>query len=293
MAILLGFGVLSCVGCSIIAHYGIKREVARTPRDPVTGIILGAEERDLGSPESPSAALLVHGFVGDGTNFGDLPDRLAALGWRVRVIRLPGHGTDPRDFAKTTADEIVAKVRDEILALKKSHARVAVIGHSMGCAASTLAVSETGADALVWGAPYFGVSYKWYYVLRVETWNALFSPFIRWVYRTKGFIRVHCKEQRDKVHAYSWLPTHGAATLMDLGRQAGKQETLQKISCPVYWIHAKDDNAADYEAASRAYEQLASAEKRHDAPLHSDHHIYLDCDREEVMRNIEQFLGKP
>src|SRR5690606_21253255 len=76
----------------------VDREDRRTPRDSETGIMLGAEPHDLGPEDATKAALFVHGIAGCGNNFREVPDRLAAEGWRVRVLLLPGHGTSPKDL---------------------------------------------------------------------------------------------------------------------------------------------------------------------------------------------------
>ncbi|MBI3737142.1 alpha/beta fold hydrolase [Candidatus Sumerlaeota bacterium] len=295
-AILIALGavvvplILSAVGCAIIGNRGVAKEERETPRDPATGIILGAEERNLGPENSKSALLVVHGFIGDGSNFNDLPERMAARGWFVRVILLPGHGTSPRDFAERNPDEFIAKVRSELAALRAKHAKVAVVTHSMGAAISTLAVAEEGADALIWGAPYFGVSYKWFYVLPVETWAWLAHPVVHWVYRPDRAIIVHCPEARQHIRAYRWIPTRGALTLMELGRRAGKQETLDKIKCPVLWMHSPTDAAASPEAAQEAYDKLKCPKQKLTLD-NSDHHIYWDCQHDEVMAAVENFLG--
>ena len=106
------------VGCNTLAGRLAVRANNRAPRNPDTGILIGAEPRDLGPVDAPVAVLFVHGFVGAGNNFADLPDRVAAEGSRVRVMRLPGHGTSPHDLKRVTADELLMAVFGEIEALR-------------------------------------------------------------------------------------------------------------------------------------------------------------------------------
>src|SRR5690606_7917458 len=94
--------LLGVPGLNCAATYLVRRTDTRIPRDPATGIMLGAEERDLGPKDAPGVAILVHGFIGAGDNFDGLPEAIADAGWRVRVMRLPGHGTSPIDFEKTS-----------------------------------------------------------------------------------------------------------------------------------------------------------------------------------------------
>ncbi len=280
-------------GCGAITTHLVKRADQHALRNPDTGLLIGAEERDLGDANSSCGVLLVHGFIGGGNNFADLPERLAQRGWHVRVMRLPGHGTSPLDFEKQTPDELIQAVRNEISQMKKQHDTVAVVGHSMGCALSAIAISETPVDKLVLGAPYFSITYRWPLVLKVETWTTLLQPIIRWVYKGKHFMQVNRKEARDKILSYAWVPTKGAKTLIRLGDQARQDDVLENIHCPVLMIHAHGDRAASHKAALKAYKKLASQEKQFHWLERSNHQIFWDYESEEVMDAIETFLGMP
>lgn len=285
--------VVVLAGCRLATEGLVSRSDRRTPRDAATGIAVGGEERDLGPTDSPGAVLFVHGFVGGSNNFADLPDRLAAKGWRVRALRLPGHGTSPRDFARRSADELIDHVKGELRALKEKHDRVVVVGHSMGGALSSLAVSDLGAESLVLGAPYFGVSYKWFYVLPVETWHALLGPALGWVYKGKIFLMVARKEAKKDIYSYDWIPSAGTTTLIEIGRRANDPATLAKVSCPVLFLHAPGDDAASFDRARAAVERIGSPEKETVELPRSNHHIFFDYDRELVFESVERFVGSP
>lgn len=278
-------------GCRWITNHRVTIEDRDAARG-ADGVRIGYEERDLGPPDAAAAVLFVHGFVGATSNFADVPERLAAKGWRVRVMRLPGHGTSPRDYEKTTPEELTAAVREELAALRKRHKRVGVVSHSMGGTLSTLAVASEGGDALVLGAPYFGVTYRWYYILPVETWTRMLGPLVRWVYKGKLFIQVRCKEAKKDIDSYTWIPTRGAATLAELGRRANDPYVLSHVTCPVLMLHADGDHAASAERSKQALDRMASREKRFVPLPNSDHHIYWDCERELVATEIEKFLGE-
>jgi carboxylesterase len=215
---------------------------------------------------------------------------MAERGWRVVAMRLPGHGTSPKDFEKTTAEELIEAVRSELARLNAAHETTAVVTHSMGGSLATLAVAEEGADALVLGAPYFGVTYRWYYLLPPETWTNLMKPIIRWVYKGKLFIQVNCKEAKQQIDSYTWVPTRGAATLTRLGELARRPETLAAVQCPVLLLHSRGDVAAAAGRVEEAFAGLGSSEKRLVWLTDSNHHIYWDCDAETVKAEIVDFL---
>ncbi|MFC1736872.1 alpha/beta hydrolase [Candidatus Hydrogenedentota bacterium] len=281
------------VGCGVVSTQFVKRYEQRIPRNPETGIMLGAEERYLGPEDAFGAVLFVHGFVGTGDNFADLPERLAELGWRVRIMRLPGHGTSPFDYEKQTPEALLAAVTRELQALQSEYPTVALVGHSMGGALSTLAVSEHGADKLVLAAPYFGVTYHWYYGLKLETWTKITKPLMRWVYKGRLFIQVNRKEAKDSIGTYDWVPMQGLITLHEVGDLASDPAVLDKIACPVLLIHAEGDVASSIECAREAVERMASTDKRIVTLTKSNHHVFWDYERELVMDEICKFLGAP
>jgi carboxylesterase len=282
----------------VLALYRFVTEMLVTAVDEAVarndfGIMIGAEERDLGPAKSSGGCLLVHGFVGGSNNFADLPERLAERGWHVRVMRLPGHGTSPRDFENLQADDMVQAVRAELIAMHRRHRIVVLVGHSMGGTLATLAASEIRVNRLVLAAPYFGVTYRWYYGLAPEDWNALLSPVVRWVYKGKLFLQVNRTEAKDKIVSYTWVPSRGLSTLTSLGRWAGSADVLARIVCPVLTIHSSGDVAASQAATQKAVDAMASPEKPTLWLNRSNHHVFWDHEREQVIEAILDFLGTP
>lgn len=265
---------------------------ANAPRDPETGILIGAEELELGPADARSAVLLVHGFVGGSNNFGELPQRLAEEGYRVRAMRLPGHGTTPADFAATPASEFPLAVLREARALKENHGRVYLVGHSMGGSLVTLTAAMEPVDGLVLAAPYFGVTHQWYYGLSPERWTKLTAPVVRWVYKSRPFIRVNREEAKDEILSYVWIPAEGSVTLVHLGERASDPYVLEQIECPVLLMHGTEDFAASPEAAESAFNQLAAEDKTLVWYDDSDHHLFWDYDREAVIEKTIAFLNR-
>jgi carboxylesterase len=290
-------GVIVGLAAALLVYNGVAFNLAfhgddDKPRDSATDIFLGAEPRELGPENSPCAALFIHGFGGAGTDFADLPDRMAEKGWRVRIMLLPGHGTHPREMAKQTPESLLEAVRAEVKTLREHHDKVILISHSMGGALSTIVASEMPVDGLVLGAPYFRVTYRWYYVLPPEIWGRITGPFIRWVYKGKLFMQVNREEAKEHIISYTWLPSSAVRTLTKLGKRARAPETLGKVNCPVLILHGRDDIAASPEAAQKALEAIASRDKRFVLLDRSNHHMYWDYDQEQVFEETLAFADK-
>lgn len=268
----------------------VARSDARLPRNPETGILLGAEPRDLGPADAPGVVLFVHGFLGGSNNFADLPDRVAAAGWRARVTLLPGHGTSPLDLEKTTLAELEQAVLDEVRALRQQHQTVVLLGHSMGGALATRAASTERVEGLILCAPYFGVTHRWYYGLRPETWAEIGAPTFRWVYKGNLFRQVNRKDDRKKILSYQWTPVRSITMLMELGCRVNEPVTLDAIACPVLLIHSRDDSAASPEAAEKAVQAMPAQDKTFLWLSRSNHILFWDFERDEVAQAVLEFL---
>lgn len=273
-----------------MAYYLVGVWDGRAYRDPETGFLVGAEPVTLGPEDARTAVIFVHGFIGGGNNFWELPDRLAEAGFRAYVLRLPGHGTSPKDLRAVQGHELLQAVLDAVRDAKSRHQRVVLIGHSMGGALSTLAASIEPVDGLVLGGSFFRVTYYWAYVLRPEWWTRLTAPLIRWVYKGDVFIRVKNRSVKDQILSYRWIPSNASITLAHIGSLVRDPDLLRDIACPVLMFHSPNDTAASPTAAEQAFTQLGSDEKEFVWLENSDHHVFWDYEREEVAKKVLEFV---
>jgi carboxylesterase len=247
---------------------------------------------ELGDPASPTFCLLVHGFAGSRKDFDDLGERLAAQGCRVRMDRLPGHGTTPEDMEATTADMLVDHVRAEVRQAREAHERVILVGFSMGGVISTLVASEESVDRLVLLSPVYAVTPQWFYFGSAEEWNRRLSGWVRWVPKTQGTVQLNRKEARPELFAYKKIPTKAVNVLADLGERARDPAVLGAIEAPTLVLHSPSDFAASQAASVAAFPFLGSAEKRYvTMDPRNNHHLLKDWDREQAKAEILTFLA--
>lgn len=92
-----------------------------------------------GDPAASKTALLVHGLGSSGALMWMLGDALANAGWHAVAIDLRGHGDAPR-----AQDYTVGAYAADVAATHPDHGGVwdAVIGHSLGAAAGTVAAAS-------------------------------------------------------------------------------------------------------------------------------------------------------
>ncbi|MCT1365163.1 MULTISPECIES: alpha/beta hydrolase [unclassified Microbacterium] len=92
-----------------------------------------------GDPAAGRRALLVHGLGSSGALMWRLGDALAAAGWHATAVDLRGHGDAPRAL-----DYSVAAYAADLVATRPAGSRAwdAVVGHSLGGAAGTVAAAD-------------------------------------------------------------------------------------------------------------------------------------------------------
>jgi esterase/lipase/GNAT superfamily N-acetyltransferase len=270
----------------------VRAHDAAQTRNPDTGILAGAEPLDLGPRSAPGVVLFVHGFSGCPNNFHVLPERVAQAGWRAKALLLPGHGTSPLDFEQTSVETLIEAVRGEALRLRREHRRLVILGHSMGGALATLAAAAVHPDGLILAAPYYAVTYRWYYLLPAERWAELLGPRVRWVYGAPDQQPVKRREISTQIISYSWISTRAARTAIEIARRASDPRLLAQVTCPTLLMHSQTDSVTSPEAAARVLGLLAAAERRAAWYQNSDHILFWDYEREEVTRETLAFLAR-
>ena len=96
-------------------------------------------------PGAESAVLFIHGILST-PRFWD--GFVSALPGDVSVVSLllPGHGGTVRDFGRVRRGAWRQHVHEAILRLKETHARVYLVGHSMGALLSILEAVDNPSD---------------------------------------------------------------------------------------------------------------------------------------------------
>lgn len=268
----------------------VTRYEQTAPRDPGSSYLKGATPRELGPANSPRAVLFVHGFIGGQSNFHDLPDRVAAAGWHVRTMRLPGHGTSPREFERTSTAALIEGVVSEIRAIRARHDTVVLVGHSLGGALSTLAAAQEPVDGLVLCAPFFGLTLD--SILGIPTDRLIHSAstVIRWTPARPGNGPVNKVENKPFIDCYAWIPSQGAIAALEAGRRASAPEILGGITCPLLILHARNDTVTSFAASEAAFDRFGSGSREFIPLEKSDHVIFWDYDEEVVTESVLRYL---
>ena len=269
----------------------VRLNDSRQPRDPETEILIGAEARTLGTTDTDKDILFVHGFIGTPNNFADLPDQVAAWGWHVRVMLLPGHGTSPVDFQQAEPEELEAAVQAELESLQNSYVTLVLLGHSMGGALSTIVAAEKQSQGLVLVAPSFSITII-VGLREVEKLADLAAPFLEWLPKPQAMQQVKRKSVRSQLLMYNWIPMKGVRTARALAEKAREEKYISKLIMPVMVIHSTEDKVTDPQSSQAVYNQIPAKEKIYHELDQSNHVVFWDHDRQLVKDQVGAFLQK-
>ncbi len=265
----------------------MDRWAENQPIDINTGIIKGAEDI-YAEGNNGKAILMLHGFIGSPTDYGDLPSRLIDEGYTVYVPLYPGHGRHPRTFDDVTADDLKQFTTEAYLKLKAKHDEVSVVGFSMGGALAIILANQRDVDKLVLLSPQLKVKYSWYFILPSKVYHTLLSPLIPYIYRLQYFKQLNDRSAMDKMIDYDYLSMKGTKAAFVLGKEA--ERLAPNLKEPTLMIHSINDGATDYMATKELAKKLGPQMVKYIELQHSNHIICQDFDKEQVMNEVVNFF---
>lgn len=284
---------MAAIGGAVAALAYARRHLARTiereyaERFPVDadGIADGARGFVLAGT-SGCGLLLLHGSGDTPQSLRYLGGRLNASGYTVHAPLLAGHGRTPGAFATATAAAYHASAVEALEQLRQTHARVILIGQSMGGALAATIASETpGLRALVLLAPYLvpprevrravGIAWLW-------KWPV---PYVR----GGGDASIHDPVARGESRSYGSFSGGALAALLataDAGRRA-----LATLTLPTLVIHSENDNRIPRASAEEALRSLRAPSEQHWV-TGCGHVLTVDYCKDEVANIVLSFLAR-
>jgi carboxylesterase len=250
------------------------------------GIIHGAEPLALSAPGASMGVVLLHGF-------GDTPQTVASLaralrdrGFDVDAPLLPGHGRTLQEFAKSRNSEWLVEARRAHASMRARHARVALVGLSLGGAlAAIVAADDPELAALVLLAPYLDTP-PW---LRVLTHAAPVIGVVMPYVGGDGSQSIHDPAARAEALAY------GASTpqlVRELIRAAdGARAVLPRVTAPTLYVQSREDNRITPEVAARAFASIGARTKQLEMLSGCGHVLTVDFCRDRVAALVIEWLS--
>ena len=227
-----------------------------------------------------TGCLMLHGFTGSPDELAPLAAHLSSrTDWEVAVPVLPGHGGDG-DLADVSHEEWLQAAEQELLALKKRHATVHLVGFSMGgLLASCLAAQfDPGKLVLLAAAGKILAPLQ----LSREIARICFDALTGQLEMNEFYNRM-----KTKSGAVSW---HANREFFAVLKRARKE--MKRVRAPVLIAQGRLDGIVPARTATYLEEELASEEKEVVLFDSSRHFICLEDDRDTVNRLVLDFLQK-
>ena len=188
-----------------------------------------------------TAVLIIHGYTGAPFEMSYLAERLNKAGFTVSVPRLPGHGTNGRDFLESGWKDWLRACVDAYLNLKAHYKTVYIIGLSMGGVLTILLAAKFKPEKITLAAP----------VVKVSDWRIRIAPLLGlFVKKLKKAEEEEFEDEDRKYLAREYWNYNfpgKAADLYHLQKMARKH--LPEITSDTLIIASKEDETVPFTIA--------------------------------------------
>ncbi|MFO8065527.1 MAG: alpha/beta hydrolase [Spirochaetota bacterium] len=230
------------------------------------------------------AVLIIHGFTGKTSEMVFLATHLNTAGFTVAVPRLPGHGTNGKDFLQSNRHQWLRHVTDTYLDLRAEYERVYVVGLSMGGVLAALIAAQLKPDGIALCAPAILVSRRDMFL------TPILAPCIaRWKipYEPDSEDPVE-RELQQEYYGFQWI--RPAAQLYKLMKESRRR--LRDITCPTLTIVSTEDTVVPTAVAAFIEKRVASRHTHHVELTQSDHVLVDGVERERVASEIRRWFSE-
>ena len=203
--------------------------------------------------------LLIHGLNDSPYSWRDLGASLADMGFDVRAILLPGHGTTPEALLQVHYSQWLNSARQHIDVWQKTTSQnglsqqdspIYLGGFSLGGVLATILALEN--DDI---AGLLLVSPAWHSKLnRLLRWSGIYKLYKPWVFG--GMIL------EDNPAKYNSIPVNSAAQYYNTTRYLKKRWQRHRLSIPVLVLASADDSVIDVSYMRSLYRKRFDGESR-------------------------------
>ena len=253
------------------------------------GILKDCEAFSVG--KGTTAVLCLHGINDSPYAWRKMAPRLAASGFHVRAMRLPGFAEPVKQYGSYSSEDWVNAVKQEVASLRANHDRVILLSHSLGGAVSirNLLDCPGEVDATIFLAPAVRVADHRSPLLPTRYWHRVANALIFTQIVTSGYSNdSHDPNELDSSHQTRFTPRRVINQTFELidynyGR-AGE------ISVPALMVLTREDKVNDWQASEAFYNDLKSPLKKIIFNDRAGHPLPFDYGWEEITDSIVEFL---
>ncbi|PWK13090.1 alpha/beta hydrolase [Tumebacillus permanentifrigoris] len=227
--------------------------------------------------------LLIHGFTGAPTDLGQLAERLRAAGHEVHTPTLAGHGATRLELERVSWLDWIHSAEKELVKLLQQHQQVHVVGFSMGGLIATY-LSNKYRDRIcslsLLSTPIYTINPK-----------QLFRTITEAIQKS---MRNHPSSPRSDEDVQRYLAKVKSTPMRSLVHFRRLVQTakplMEEIEMPLLVLQGELDDLVEARSATYIYESARSGVKNLQLYPQSRHMICVDCEAEQVMQEVVQFI---
>ena len=235
--------------------------------------------------------MLVHGFTASAEEMRPLGAAMAAAGFPVVAVQLPGHGTRPEALCEVSAGDWLEAVEHAVDELRRDGRRVAIAGMSMGALLALVAAADARqpVDALVLCGAALTLTNRWIPWLPVV--ERIPGVARRWPLIPRGGVRgISDPELRAASPTYDAIPWRAARELLQLiGRARG---ALPRVTQPVLAMHGRGDRTVPASVLDELRSGCGTSCLESHVLERSWHVITMDVERDRVAALAVDLLAR-
>jgi carboxylesterase len=228
--------------------------------------------------------ILIHGFTGTPRDLVGLGEALQRRGLTVRIPRLPGHGTNGRDFLGSGWRDWLRCAADACIDLRTQCRRVHLVGYSMGGNIAVLLAARFAVQRLVLLAPALQTRNP---LLPLSPLLGLLFTRMRWpVTNTAGIDDADTAVLSREY--WQWRYPAQAASLLRLQRMA--RGALRRVTADTLTVTGAKDLSVPLSVIRLIEERRAAGTREHLVIEEGTHQLLSGQDAERVMAAVAQWL---
>ncbi len=233
---------------------------------------------------SDRCVLLIHGYTGSPHDMLFLGQKLHEAGFSVYIPRLPGHGTNHKDFLNSNYHQWLRKVIDSYLNLKQNFSQVYCCGLSMGGVLTLLLASVFNPKKIALAAPAVKASNPYIYLTPViGLFRKKIKRQINEQYKEEYLIKL-----QNEYWSYDW-PTK-ASDLLKLQKLSKRR--LSRVHSDCLTIVSKSDQTVPVDVLEIIENGISSKKKAHVILEKSPHVVVNDIEKVRVSQEIINWFSE-
>jgi len=245
-------------------------------------IIPGAEPFYI-KTDGNVACLLVHGFTSTTYDVRACGEYLATHGIASKGVLVAGHGTSPRDLAKTDLTDWLNSIRSAYEELKKDYPIIYALGISLGGNFLITLAQELNFAGLI----FIGVPLKFKHE---KSYRALYYAYraLGINYQRKWYQKSLDPEIRTIRPNYKSIPLVSAPEVLKAIEMS--RVSLPAVKCPVLAVQSTTDHAVDEETINTLQNNISTKNFQVMWVKDRYHVVIIDHGKEEVFARIYKFI---